>query len=278
MWFFDAKVWREADLKIVELLHVHRQHESDFRFMLNAVRHGQVTKEIADRLNETGARPAPSEGTITLATRNDTVNRINAQALERLPGRALTAKADVSGDFGGRTFPADDVLELKVGAQVMFLRNDVGQGDGPRWVNGTIGTVTRIDSTVSVDVDGDIHQVEPALWEKYKYTYSPETKTLTKDVMAEFTQFPLRLAWAVTIHKSQGKTYDSAIVDLGTHAFTSGQTYVALSRITTLEGLYLTRPLRPSDITVDPDVERFMRDARPVRVSVADSGFATGAR
>ena len=269
MWFFDARVWQETDLRIVELLQVHRQHESDFRFMLNAVRHGQVTKEIADRLNEVGARPAPDDGTITLATRNDTVNRINAQALERLPGRALTAKAEVSGDFGGRNFPADESLELKVGAQVMFLRNDVGQGDGPRWVNGTIGTVTRIDSNVYVDVDGEVHEVEPAIWEKFKYTWSPETKKLTKDVVAEFTQFPLRLAWAVTIHKSQGKTYDAAIVDLGTRAFTSGQTYVALSRITTLDGLYLTRPLRPSDITVDPDVERFMRDARPVTVPVA---------
>jgi len=272
MWFFDARVWQEADLRIVELLQVHRQHESDFRYMLNAVRHGQVTKEIADRLNEVGARPAPDDGTITLATRNDTVNRINAQALERLPGRALTAKAEISGDFGGRNYPAEESLELKVGAQVMFLRNDVGQGDGPRWVNGTIGTVTRIDSTVYVDVDGEIHEVEPTIWEKFRYSYSPETKKLTKDVVAEFTQFPLRLAWAVTIHKSQGKTYDAAIVDLGTRAFTSGQTYVALSRITTLDGLYLTRPLRPSDITVDPDVERFMRDARPVHVPLtADS-------
>ncbi len=269
MWFFDAKVWQEADLRIVELLQVHRQHESDFRFMLNAVRHGQVTKEIADRLNEVGARPAPQDGTITLATRNDTVNRINAQALDRLPGRALTAKAEISGDFGGRNYPAEEALELKVGAQVMFLRNDVGQGDGPRWVNGTIGTVTRIDSTVFVDVDGEVHEVEPTIWEKFKYTYSPETKKLTKDVVAEFTQFPLRLAWAVTIHKSQGKTYDAAIVDLGTRAFTSGQTYVALSRITTLDGLYLTRPLRPSDITVDPDVERFMRDARPVNMPLS---------
>jgi ATP-dependent exoDNAse (exonuclease V) alpha subunit len=268
MWFFDAKVWREADLRIVELLQVHRQHESDFRYMLNAVRHGMVTKEIADRLNEMGARPAPTDGTITLATRNDTVNRINSQALARLPGRALTAKAEVSGDFGGRNYPADEALELKVGAQVMFLRNDVGQGDGPRWVNGTIGTVTRIDSTVFVEVDGEVHEVEPAIWEKYRYSYSPETKKLTKDVVAEFTQFPLRLAWAVTIHKSQGKTYDAAIVDLGTRAFTPGQTYVALSRITTLEGLYLTRPLRPGDIMVDKDVERFMRDAQPVRVAV----------
>ncbi|MEV8213522.1 PIF1 family ATP-dependent DNA helicase [Leifsonia sp. NPDC077715] len=271
MWFFDAKVWQETDLRIVELLQVHRQHESDFRFMLNAVRHGQVTKEIADRLNEVGARPAPDDGTITLATRNDTVNRINAQALGRLPGRALTAKAEVSGDFGGRNYPADETLELKVGAQVMFLRNDVGQGDGPRWVNGTIGTVTKIDSNVYVDVDGEVHEVEPAIWEKFRYTWSPETKKLTKDVVAEFTQFPLRLAWAVTIHKSQGKTYDAAIIDLGTRAFTSGQTYVALSRITTLEGLYLTRPLRPSDITVDPDVERFMRDARPVTMPVAQA-------
>lgn len=269
MWFFDAKVWQEADLRIVELMQVHRQRDSEFRFMLNAVRHGQVTREIADRLNEVGARPAPRDGTITLATRNDTVNRINAEALRSLPGRALTARAEVSGDFGGRTYPADEVLELKVGARVMFLRNDVGQGDGPRWVNGTIGTVTRIDANVYVDVDGEIHEVEPAIWEKFKYTYSPETKKLTKDVVAEFTQFPLRLAWAVTIHKSQGKTYDAAIVDLGARAFTSGQTYVALSRITSLDGLYLTRPLRPSDITVDEDVERFMRDARPIRMEVA---------
>ncbi|MFI5059927.1 MAG: ATP-dependent RecD-like DNA helicase [Actinomycetales bacterium] len=262
MWFFDAKVWQEAELKIVELVEVHRQHESDFKYMLNAVRHGQVTKEIADRLNETGARAAPEDGTITLATRNDTVTRINSVALGRLPGRALTAKAEVSGDFGGRTFPADETLELKVGAQVMFLRNDAGQQDGPRWVNGTIGTVTRIDSNVYVEVDGVIHEVEPAIWEKFKYSYSPATKKLTKDVVAEFTQFPLRLAWAVTIHKSQGKTYDSAIVDLGHRAFSPGQTYVALSRITSLEGLYLTRPLRPSDIMVDPDVERFMRSRR----------------
>jgi ATP-dependent exoDNAse (exonuclease V) alpha subunit len=259
MWFFDAKVWEQAELKIVELVEVQRQHEADFKYMLNAVRHGQVTKEIADRLNETGARRAPDDGTITLATRNDTVNRINSGALARLPGRVLTAKAEVSGDFGGRAFPADETLELKVGAQVMFLRNDSGQQDGPRWVNGTIGTVTRIDSNVYVDVDGEIHEVEPTSWEKFKYSYSPATKKLTKDVVAEFTQFPLRLAWAVTIHKSQGKTYDSAIVDLGQRAFSPGQTYVALSRITALDGLYLTRPLRPSDIMVDPDVERFMR-------------------
>jgi len=260
MWFFDAKVWREASLQVFELTEIHRQHEDDFKAMLNAVRHGRVTKEIADRLNAVGARPAPDDGTITLATRNDTVNRINASALRQLPGRVLTAKAEISGDFGSRTYPADEALELKVGAQVMFLRNDTGQGsDGPRWVNGSIGTVTRIDSTVFVDIDGQVHEVEPTTWEKYKYTYDAAQKKLSKDVVAEFTQFPLRLAWAVTIHKSQGKTYDSAIVDLGSRAFSPGQTYVALSRITSLDGLYLTRPLRPSDIMVDDNVRRFMR-------------------
>jgi ATP-dependent DNA helicase PIF1 len=259
LWFFDAKVWREADLRIFELREVHRQRDADFKFMLNAVRHGQVTAEIAGTLNSMGARPAPDEGAITLATRNDSVNRINASALKRLSGRALTAQADITGDFGGRTYPADQTLELKVGAQVMFLRNDTAGEGGPRWVNGSIGTVTRIDSTVYVDIDGEIHEVDPVIWEKYKYSYDPATKKLTKNVVAEFTQFPLRLAWAVTIHKSQGATYERAIVDLGSRVFSPGQTYVALSRLTGLDGLYLTRPLRPNDIIVDPNVRRFMQ-------------------
>jgi ATP-dependent exoDNAse (exonuclease V) alpha subunit len=257
MWFFDARVWDETDLTIYELSTIHRQHEDEFKRMLNAVRHGAVTAEIAGRLNEVGARPAPTDGAITLATTNGTVTRINATELARLPGRVLTAKAEISGEFGGRAFPADEALELKVGARVMFLRNDVG-GDTQRWVNGSVGTVLKIDTTVWVDIDGERHEVKPAIWEKFKYSYSPLTKALRKDVVAEFTQFPLRLAWAVTIHKSQGKTYDRAIVDLGQRSFAPGQTYVALSRISELEGLYLTRSLRPSDIIVDENVVRFM--------------------
>ncbi len=260
MWFFDAKVWDEADLRIFELNTIHRQHEEEFKAMLNAVRHGSVTAEIAGRLNETGARPAPASGAITLATRNDTVNAINAKALAGLPGRVLTAKAEITGEFGGRAFPADDALQLKVGARVMFLRNDADQ----RWVNGSVGTVTAISSTVFVEVDGEEHQVQPAIWEKFKYSYSAATKELKRDIVAEFQQFPLRLAWAVTIHKSQGKTYDRAIVDLGQRSFAPGQTYVALSRITALEGLFLTRPLRPSDIIVDQDVRRFMEKAQAI--------------
>jgi ATP-dependent exoDNAse (exonuclease V) alpha subunit len=259
MWFFDAKVWDETELKIVELREIHRQHDDQFKYMLNAVRFGMVTKEIADALNSTGARTPPEDGPITLATRNDSVNRINQTALGRLPGRVLSAKAEISGEFGGRAYPADVNLELKVGAQVMFLRNDSDQ----RWVNGTVGTVTKIDSTVWVEVDGEVHEVDPVAWEKYRYSYAPESKQLTKEVIGEFTQFPLRLAWAVTIHKSQGQTYDEAIVDLGSRVFSPGQTYVALSRLTSLEGLYLTRPLRPSDIIVDKAVLEFMSKQSP---------------
>ena len=284
-WFFDAKVWvgeaategildvgtYGADLNIRELVDIHRQADPEFKAMLNAVRHGIVTADIAQVLNDTGARtpPHPADGEhpiITLATRNDIVNNINRRHLDELVGREQTAVAEVSGDFGrgDAAYPADPQLKLKVGAQVMFLRNDTAQfGEGPRWVNGTIGTVTRIaGGTVRVDVEGDEFDVEPSVWEKYRYSYDPASKKLTRDIVAEFTQFPLRLAWAVTIHKSQGKTYDRAIIDLGSGAFAPGQTYVALSRLTSLEGLYLTRPLRPRDIQVDPDVRRFMSTRR----------------
>jgi hypothetical protein len=262
MWFFDARVWQDADLTIYELDTIHRQHELEFKQLLTAVRHGEVTPEMGRRLNQVGERPPPEEGAITLATTNATVTRINGTELARLPGRALTAMAEINGEFGGRAFPADERLELKVGAQVMFLRNDTG-GDA-RWVNGTIGEVVKIADTVTVEVDGTDHEVLPTTWERYRYSYSAATKELRKDVVAEFIQFPLRLAWAVTIHKSQGKSYDQAIIDLGPRSFAPGQTYVALSRLTALEGLYLTRPLRPSDVIVDEAVRRFMSRATAI--------------
>ncbi|MEJ1090537.1 AAA family ATPase [Microbacterium sp. Mu-43] len=289
-WFFDAKVWTGglstadgglldidlpgAPLHVRELVQIHRQSDDGFKAMLNAVRYGRVTADIAEVLNAHGARtpPEPEPGEvpiITLATRNDIVNGINRRHLEALPGKAQTATAEVSGDFGRgeANYPADAELKLKVGAQVMFLRNDTGMGgEPPRWVNGSIGTVTRIlGGTVRVDVDGDEFDVEPAVWERYRYAYNPGTKTLSREVVAEFTQFPLRLAWAVTIHKSQGKTYDRAVIDLGSGAFAPGQTYVALSRLTSIDGLYLSRPLRPRDILVDEDVRRFMREAWEAR-------------
>lgn len=293
-WFFDAKVWagpstgsaapstgsgntealfevdNRAKLHVRELVQIHRQADAGFKAMLNAVRYGRVTADIANTLNTQGARtpPAPEPGEvpiITLATRNDIVNGINSRHLAALAGKEQTAKAEINGDFGRgeSAFPAEPELKLKVGAQVMFLRNDTSMsGEPPRWVNGTIGTVTRIlGGAVRVDIDGEEVDVEPAVWERFRYAYEPSTKKLTRDVVAEFTQFPLRLAWAVTIHKSQGKTYERAIIDLGSGAFAPGQTYVALSRLTSLDGLYLSRALRPNDIRVDEDVRRFMRDA-----------------
>lgn len=293
-WFFDAKVWAgpstgpstssgaqggegalfevdtRAELHVRELVQIHRQSDDGFKSMLNAVRYGRVTADIAGILNAQGARtpPDPEPGEvpmITLATRNDIVNSINSRHLAALPGKEQTARAEVNGDFGRgeASLPAESELKLKVGAQVMFLRNDTAMtGEPPRWVNGTIGTVTRIlGGTVRVEIDGEEVDVEPAVWERFRYAYDPNTKKLSRDVVAEFTQFPLRLAWAVTIHKSQGKTYDRAVIDLGSGAFAPGQTYVALSRLTSLDGLYLSRPLRPSDIRVDEDVRRFMRDA-----------------
>jgi ATP-dependent exoDNAse (exonuclease V) alpha subunit len=287
-WFFDAKVWdgdaagdgiielgrHGADLHIRELTEIHRQSDPAFKALLNAVRYGRVTADMAGVLNGAGARkpPDPADGEhpiITLATRNDIVNTINRRHLDALVGRMQTANAEINGDFGRgeAAYPADSELKLKVGAQVMFLRNDVSNfGEPPRWVNGTIGTVKRITgSSVRVEVDGKSYDVEPAVWERYRYAYNPGSKTLSREIVAEFQQFPLRLAWAVTIHKSQGKTYERAIVDLGSGAFAPGQTYVALSRLTSLDGLYLSRPLRPSDIRVDEDVRRFMKGVYDAR-------------
>ena len=151
------------------------------------------------------------------------MNRINATQLHRLPGTSQANEAEVNGDFGGRAYPADERLELKVGAQVMFLRNDTAIGpDAQRWVNGTIGTITSLKREVKVEIDGDEHEVEPVTWEKFKYSWDPVRKKLEREIVAEFTQFPLRLAWAVTIHKSQGASYETAIVDLGSRVFEPG--------------------------------------------------------
>lgn len=255
MWFFDAHVWEQAELQVHELQAIHRQRDERFRRLLTAVRHGRVTAPMAAVLNETGARPVPDDRPLTLASRNDTVAAINRSALAALPGSVATSVAEVNGDFGTKTFPAEEVLQVKPGAHVMLLRNDPDF----RWVNGSMGVVTRISSgQARVEVGGVEHDVLPATWQRYRYSYSVVTKQLTREVAAEFTQLPIRLGWAVTVHKAQGKTFDAAVIDLGRQAFSPGQTYVALSRLTALQGLYLTRPLIPADIIVDPHVQRFM--------------------
>jgi len=262
-WFFDAKIWTETEMAVHELDTIHRQADGEFKAVLNALREGRMEPDMGRMLNEQGMRAPEDPELITLATTNQAVSRINQAALELLPGKSKIAHADIEGDFGSTTaYPADEQLVLKPGARVMFLRNDLAGPDGPRYANGTLGVVEKVTDAVLVDVDGQGVLVEPVTWEKVRYEYSPATKILSQDVVAEFTQFPLRLAWAVTIHKAQGKTLDAAVIDLGARAFAPGQTYVAFSRLTSLEGLYLKRPLSPSDIIVDQDVVRFMNQER----------------
>jgi ATP-dependent DNA helicase PIF1 len=271
IWFFDAAVWESAELDVVELAIIHRQRDDEFRGLLTAVRHGRVTAEMAGRLNSVGARPVPADRPITLATRNDAVASINRTALARLSGKPVQIEADINGEFSRGAYPADEVLELKVGAHVMMLRND----SEFRWVNGSMATVSKVrKNAVFVEIDGNEFEVAPATWERHKYTYSAGSKELKKETIAEFTQFPLRLAWAVTIHKAQGKTVDTAVVDLGRGAFSPGQTYVALSRLTSLDGLYLSRPLVPQDIIVDDDVRRFMTERRKMAREAREAAAA----
>lgn len=262
-WFFDAKVWKEADPRVVELSDVMRQSEDEFRDVLDRMRMGHMTPEDGAMLNDIGARRPLPEGVITLAATNHTANTINARELAALPGKVKVAKANIDGEFGG-VLPAEDELELKPGARVMFLRND-SLMDGGRWVNGTLGTVVKVDGVVHVATDdfpGETVEVKPVVWEKIQYTYDPDKNVVDADVQATFEQFPLRLAWAVTIHKSQGQTLDSAILDFGRGAFADGQAYVAFSRIRSLDGVYLSRQIKPSDIQVNRRVVDFMRTAK----------------
>jgi ATP-dependent exoDNAse (exonuclease V) alpha subunit len=262
-WFFDSKVWDEAQPRVVELTDVKRQDEAEFRDILDRMRNGQMTSTDGAILNDIGARRPIPDGTVTLATTNVSANSINAKALKELPGKTKVARAIIDGDFGGQ-LPAEEELELKPGARVMFLRND-SIADGSRWVNGSVGTVVKVDGAVHVALDTDPSssvEVQPVQWEKIQYTYDPEANSVEADVMATFAQYPLRLAWAVTIHKSQGQTLDSAVLDFGRGAFANGQAYVAFSRIRTLDGVFLSRTLQPTDIQVDRRVVDFMRTAK----------------
>ena len=278
-WFFDAHVWREDSLERYELSEIFRQHDEHFKEILNAIRDGSCTQEMLDYINQCGNRFPPHDDVIRLATINESVNSVNRHRMSRLETKPKTFNAVFSAadeKAFGRTLPAEPVLELKVGAQVMFIKNDDsstvknpnGTGLLKRWVNGTIGTVVDLPSSggVVVEVDGETFDVGRSTWEKVRYEIDEQfdealgrvKEVLVAVPLAEFQQIPLRLAWAVTVHKSQGQTYDEVVIDMGRGAFSPGQTYVALSRVRSLDGLYLTRAIRMSDIMVDADVLRFM--------------------
>jgi ATP-dependent exoDNAse (exonuclease V) alpha subunit len=228
---------------------------------------------------------------IRLATVNSAVDRVNKHRMEQIaqaPTEFHAVFSDEDIKHFGKNLPAEPILNLKVGAQVMFIKNDEAKrnsagGVERRWVNGTIGTVVSLPKSggVVVEVEGEKLEVEPVTWEKVRYELKSEydeTLGRFKDVLeavplAEFQQIPLRLAWAVTIHKSQGQTYDEVVIDLGRGAFSAGQTYVALSRVRSLDGLYLTRAITLSDIMVDENVMRFMAGAKKWSSSAPEAMF-----
>ncbi len=277
LWFFDAHVWRDAGLERYELIEIFRQKDGRFKDILNAIRDGSVTQEMLDELNQQAVRAIPHNDVLRLATVNAMVDSVNRNRLAELPAKSRVFKAQASGDLKAfeNTKPAEEQLELKEGAQVMFIKNDdsspLKDSDGSairRWVNGTIGRVVEFksDSHIIVEADGVRHDVGRATWEQVKYEleeyFDEDTNKVKEKIIsvpvAEYRQFPLRLAWAVTIHKSQGQTFDEVMIDLGSGAFATGQTYVGLSRVRSMNGLYLNRAIRLADIKVDTRVLAFM--------------------
>lgn len=260
-YFFSSRAYSGGNFETFELSKIYRQSDPVFIGILNAVRNNTITPAQLDMLNTRVVEdfnPDDAEFTITLTPYNEKAAEINARELERLKGRKREYSASLDGSFEKNSYPTDTELVLKKGAQVMLLNND-SRG---RWVNGTIGRVLELSGdgeTVKVQLeDGERVTVEPFEWDVYRYAYDPATRTLTADVAGSFVQLPLRLAWAVTIHKSQGKTFTRAVIDMGRGAFTPGQVYVALSRCTSLEGLVLTRPMTRKQIWSDYAVVKFM--------------------
>lgn len=251
-WFFDAKVWqKDTSFDTFSLEQIQRQRgDEQFTHLLNAVRDGSITSEELRLINIVGGMNKPTDNTLLLAGYNRTVFDKNTNSLASLPGKTYTYEAKVSTGFG-RDEPAERVIHLKPGAKVIMLTND-GQD---RWVNGTVGVVTTCaDSWVTVEIDGERYNISPHPW--IPSDCAPENFPISP----KYIQLPMKLAWAVTVHKSQGMTKDEIEIDLGAGAFSPGQTYVALSRVTSASGLVLTHPLAPSDIKVDTNVARFFKN------------------
>jgi ATP-dependent DNA helicase PIF1 len=259
-FFFSIPSLKEgAGTALVELSQVFRQKDEALIRVLNRVREGDVDEEDLVALND---RVHPirtlAEGAdyVILTPTNAAAKRINEAYLARLEGKLFQYKATTTGEYNASAQPTDDALALKVGAKVMLLRNDPDK----RWVNGTVAKVSRLEEKrVWVEIEGDEHEIEKAAWESRRYAFDAEQGKIVEAVVGEFHQFPLRLAWALTIHKSQGLTLDKVYIDLGRGTFAHGQAYVALSRCRSLEGLALARPLKPSDILFDPAAMGYRR-------------------
>lgn len=260
-YFFHSKALQKMDYTTIELQKVHRQRDAEFIEILNAVRENRVTHDILRRLNARVGMNRDHDDVIRLTTHNAQADHVNSAELAALPGEPVVFGATIEGDFPENSYPADENLSLKKGAKVMFIRND---SDG-RFYNGKIGTVTGISDhgIVTVeDFEGQSIDVEPVEWENIQYAIDDETSEIRPNIVGKFKQLPLRVAWAVTIHKSQGLTFDNVIIDAGA-AFAFGQVYVALSRCRTLEGISLESPIGISSLYQDGHVASFNGSREP---------------
>lgn len=264
-YFFSSKVFESLDFKIMQLKKIYRQKDEHFIRLLNAVRDDNVEHHHWEALNrrfKPNHQFSPQDFYIVLTTTNSLAERVNNQCLQTLSGFPRIYQGAITGKFDRKSLPTPQVLELKAGAQVMMLNNDADK----RWVNGSLGKILGIvadaqsDDVIMVELEnGTQVDVKKHTWEIYRYYFDEVNNSLGSKVIGHFTQYPLKLAWAVTIHKSQGQTFDKVVIDLGWGTFSHGQVYVALSRCTTLEGIVLKQPLTPRHILMDERVLRFMK-------------------
>lgn len=272
-YFFDAPAVKALKWQVIELTHAFRQTESHFLEILNRVRHGKITREDYDLLEDRIRKTAPdiSDNSVILTTTNEIARKINEKEMAALTDKAAIYCAQTEGNFDEKLFPTEANLELKIGAKVMMLRNDSDR----RWVNGTLATIVEtLEDTVKVKIGKYIHEVEAQDWERFQYELDEDEKPKRKTV-GVFRQLPIRPAWALTIHKAQGLSFDKVHIDFGWGAFAHGQTYVALSRCRSLSGLTISRNLKKSDIFNDTRAHALfdfaqMEDFENYRIGIAN--------